>query len=102
MKTSETEIALDSLKNIAQREKYFEAIKTDYNSLLAKVSHDKKQDLAKNKDEILKYLESEIASRYYFQRGRIENSLRTDNELDKSLVYLEQPAEYKSILKKTK
>jgi carboxyl-terminal processing protease len=96
---TETEIALDSLKSIAQREKYFEAIKGDFTSLQSKVSHDKKQDLIKHKTEIVHFLENEIVSRYYYQRGRIENNLKSDNDLAKALVYLEQPTEYKAILK---
>lgn len=99
---SETEIALDSLKNIATREKYFEAIKTDFGSLQTKVTHDKQQDLLKHKTEIAKLLENEIVSRYYFLRGRIEHSLRSDNDIAKALSLLSEPSNYQALLQPKK
>jgi carboxyl-terminal processing protease len=95
---TETEIALDSLKAVATREKYFEAAKLDFNNLSTKVSHDKKQDLLKHETEITRLLENEIVSRYYYLRGRIENSLRTDDELKKALSIMDQPTQYQALL----
>jgi carboxyl-terminal processing protease len=95
---TETEIALDSLKAVATREKYFEAAKLDFNNLSTKVSHDKKQDLLKHETEITRLLENEIVSRYYYLRGRIENSLRTDDELKKALNIMDQPTQYQALL----
>ncbi len=99
---TETEIALDSLKAVATREKYFEAAKTDFNNLTVKVSHDKKQDLLKHEAEITRLLENEIVSRYYYLRGRIENSLKTDDELKKALNIIEQPTQYQALLQTKK
>lgn len=95
---TETEIGLDSLKQIAIREKYYDGAKAEFTALQAKVSHDKKQDLVKHKDEVTRFLESEISSRYYYLRGRIENSLKTDNDVNKALAILGQPAQYKALL----
>lgn len=99
---TETEIALDSLKQIASREQYFEGMKAEYASLTSKVSHDKKQDLLKHKDEVTEFLESEIASRYYYMRGRIESQLKKDKDLEKALTVIEQPAQYQSLLQPKK
>lgn len=95
---TETETVLDSLKSIAIREKYYDAIKTDYTALQSKVSHDKKQDLLKHKEEITGILEGEIVSRYYYQKGRIENSLKKDKELAKALDVIDQPIQYQALL----
>lgn len=95
---TETEIALDSFKQAATRDKSFDAVKGEYNALLTKVSHDKKQDLAKHKAEVMRILENEIISRYYYLRGRIENSMRTDEDVQKALSLLEQPAQYQALL----
>jgi carboxyl-terminal processing protease len=95
---SETEIALDSLKEIAAREKYFDAIKADYGTMQTKLSHDKKQDLYKHEEEISHFLENEIISRYYFLRGRIENSLKSDDDVKSALTILDQPAKYQALL----
>ena len=51
-----------------------------------------------NKEEIKKLLESEIVSRYYFMRGRIEQSFRYDNDLDKAIYYLDQPSQLQLML----
>ena len=95
---SETEVALDSLKNIATREKYFDAMKGEFANLQSKVAHDKQQDLLKHKDEVKRLLENEIVSRYYYMRGRIEQSLRTDNDLARAVGLIGQPGEYQALL----
>ncbi|WP_276133244.1 S41 family peptidase [Polluticoccus soli] len=95
---SETEIALDSLKEVAVREKYFEAMKPEYAAVQNKLTHDKKQDLMKHQDEISRFLENEIISRYYFLRGRIEHSLRSDDDLKKAIALIEQPTQYQALL----
>ena len=99
---SETEVSLDSLKAIATREKYFDAIKNEFSSLQTKVAHDKAQDIQKHKAEIKKLLENEIVSRYYYLRGRIENSLASDNDLNKAIELIEQPAKYQALLQPKK
>jgi carboxyl-terminal processing protease len=97
-----TEETLDSLQQIATREKYYDAAKAEFAALRAKVSHDKKQDLQKNHTEVKEMLESEIISRYYFQRGRIAHSLRDDQELAKALSVLTSPAQYTALLQPKK
>jgi carboxyl-terminal processing protease len=97
---TETDIALDSLKSAATREMYYDAIKTDLSALQVKVAHDKQQDLLKRKSEITRLLENEIVSRYYYQKGRIEQSLRTDNDVEKALALISQPSQYGSYLQK--
>lgn len=99
---TETEIMLDSLKSIAIQEKYFDGMKSEYTALAGKVSHDKKQDLLKHKDEVISALENEIVSRYYYKRGRIENNMKTDNDLEKALSIIAQPAQYGSLLQAKK
>ncbi len=84
---------------MAVKEKYYEDSKKEFESLKAKLSHDKKQDLLKNKDNVRYMLENEIVSRYYFTRGRIAQNLQHDKELDKAIAILNQPTEYKAILK---
>lgn len=95
---TDAEIALDSFKQITTRNKSFDALKTEYNALLAKASHDKKQDLQKNKKEITRLLQSEIITRYYYIRGRIENGLKDDEDFNKAISILTQPVQYQALL----
>ena len=96
---TETEIGLDSLQRMAVREKYFDDAKDQFEALRARLSHDKKQDLLKHKDQVKHMLENEIASRYYFVRGRIAQGLQYDKELDKALGLITHPDEYQAVLK---
>jgi carboxyl-terminal processing protease len=96
---TETEEALDSLVAIAKREKYHDGAKNEFTSLQLKVSHDKKQDLAKNQKEVKDLLENEIISRYYFLRGRIAQSLKNDEDLKKALSVINDSKQYEALLK---
>lgn len=97
-----TEEDFDSLKANAVREKYYDAAKTEFAALQAKISHDKKQDLLKHQAEVTRLLESEIVSRYYYQKGRIEQSLRNDDDLAKAVNLLNQPTQYEALLQPKK
>jgi carboxyl-terminal processing protease len=97
---SDSEQLLASLKETAEKEKYFDNVKNEYNALAAKLSHDKKQDLIKNKKEVMTLLTNEIVSRYYFQRGRVINKMKNDDkDLQKALQLLSDMKNYKSLLK---
>ena len=97
---TETEEELDSLKAVAQREKMYDGLKGELLALQSKLAHDKKQDIQKHKDEIKHLLEAEIVSRYYFHRGRIAQSIKTDPEVNKALEILGDQAGYQKLLQK--
>ncbi len=96
--TTKTEEALKLLQKNAESEKYIDAIQSDYDVIKNKISHDKDQDLVKNKDEIMKLLQQEIVARYYFQNGRILNALQNDPEVLKAIDVINDQALYNSTL----
>jgi len=96
---TETEEGLDSLKKMAIKEKYYDDAKDQFEALKTKLSHDKKQDLMKHKEQVKHMLENEIASRYYFVRGRIAQGLQYDKELDEALALINNTNDYQAILK---
>lgn len=96
---TETEIVLDSLKETAMREEYFDEIKPAYEQLTKKLSHDKQQDLIKHKKQISFFLESEIVSRYYYLGGRIAHGLAIDKDVEKAVNLLQKPTDYNALLK---
>ena len=73
-------------------------IGADIDALQNKITHNKKDDLIKNKAEIKQYLEEEIASRYYFQNGRLEASMKDDAEVTEAVAILNSPDRYNKIL----
>ncbi|HEX7365738.1 MAG TPA: S41 family peptidase [Pelobium sp.] len=87
-----TEKSLADLKSYAESDKKWEAIKTDFEALKSKVSTSKAADLFTYKPEIKRVLESEIAQRYYFEKGRTLNSFQYDTELKKAIELLDNSA----------
>jgi carboxyl-terminal processing protease len=96
--STRSEKTLDDLKAIAEKEKSFDGAKSEYESLKAKIKHNKKEDLTKFKPEIKNLLEEEIASRYYFQKGRIMATLKNDLDVTQALDVLNSEIKYKDIL----
>lgn len=99
---TETEELLDSVRKTAVREKYYDEAAKEFEALKGKISHDKKQDLLKHKEQVKYLLENEIVSRYYFTRGRSAQSLLHDKELDKALTLINDPSSYKALLQPKK
>ncbi|MGV3505303.1 MAG: S41 family peptidase [Adhaeribacter sp.] len=97
--TTRSEKNLQELKAIAIKEKYFEDIKQEYAVLERKLQQHKKDDLIRYKEEIREILEEEIASRYYFQSGKLEASFKSDIELKEALRVLSDKKLYATILK---
>jgi carboxyl-terminal processing protease len=98
---TKSEVELLELRNNAEKEKYFSDIKNEYDALVAKMEANKKDDLVKHREEIKKYLEEEIASRYFFQKGRIEYSLKNDNDLKEAVRLVTDLNKVKIILTTT-
>ncbi len=95
---TKTEEALAKFKETAEKENYFDAVKNDYNMVQKSLSHDKTQDLLKNKKEIIRLLQDEIVTRYYFQRGRYQNQMRDDDEVKEAISVLGNPVRYNNLL----
>jgi carboxyl-terminal processing protease len=95
---AKSEDQLEELRKNTEEEKYFADISGEYNQLLEKIKHSKKDDLTKHKEEISSLLEEEIVGRYYFQKGRIEYSLNRDRDLKEAIALLAQPVKIKTIL----
>lgn len=96
--TTKTEKALEDFRNDAKADKSIDLIGADIDALKNKIAHNKKEDLVKYKAEIKQFLEEEIASRYYFQNGRLEASLKDDPELTEAFALLNDTEKYTKIL----
>jgi len=96
---SGTEKLLNDLLAEAKNENKLDLYRTEIDALNAKISASKKSDLYLFKDEIKKVLESEIVSRYYFQKGQTEHGLPNDLELNEAIKLFTNKTQLKSILK---
>lgn len=79
--STETEKLLKKLEKAAEKEKYVTDIESDFKNLENAIFKNKSKDLDIYKDQITRFLESEIVTRYYFQKGQIEQSLVKDEDI---------------------
>src|SRR5690554_2270658 len=94
---TESERLLEKLEETAKKEKYYDGAEEEYADLKLKIAEDKEDDLDKFSDQIKQLLENEIVSRYYYQDGRIEQSLNDDEDVQKALEIINGAA-YNEIL----
>jgi carboxyl-terminal processing protease len=97
--STKSEKALEELKDNAIKEKYFDNFKTEFDALKSKMMHNKKADLEKYKTEITTLIEEEIASRYYYQNGRIQATFASDTDIKKAIELLSNKTAYTALLK---
>ena len=98
---TETEKAFEVLKNKSEKENYFAEIQDKYENLFQEFEINKKNDLIRNKEIIKEILSEEIASRYFYQEGRIRTSLNFDKEVQEAIIYLSKQDMYNSVLSVT-
>ena len=96
--TTKCEETLDKLRKYAEDEKYFESIKTEFETLSQKVKENKQNDIEMHKDEIKRVLLFEIISRYYYQKGKIISSFSDDKDIAKAIEIIEEQDSYLAIL----
>jgi carboxyl-terminal processing protease len=97
---TDSEKLLNQLDETASKEDYAESIKADIKSIKNKIITSKKNDLQKHKDEIIRRIEKEIVSRYYYRKGAIQIGLRNDREIKEAIAVLNDAPRYESLLKK--
>lgn len=96
-----TETILNDLKTEAEKEQKMTEIKPEYEVLKSKVSFSKKNDLTQFRAEIQRVLEAEIIGRYYFEKGRLENNFKYDNDIAKALTVIADKNVLAAVLKGT-
>jgi len=93
-----SEKSLEKLKKIAEKEDYLDDINAELEALETKLMHNKNEDLQNHRDEISEMLKLEIASRYYYQKGRIIANLQSDPEVEKAIELINDKKNYSGIL----
>lgn len=96
--TTDSQELLEQLKEVAKDEKYLAESETEFNNLLNKLTPNLENDLNRYQLEIKELLENEIISRYYYQKGRVEASLKHDSYIDEALKVLNNKEKYQQIL----
>ena len=73
-------------------------ITPDIDALKFKIKSSQQGQVEKHKEVILDLIETEIASRYYYQNGKIQMNLKNDMEIDEAVELIRDPERYKSLL----
>ncbi|MDC1188590.1 S41 family peptidase [Flavobacteriales bacterium] len=89
---------LKALKKSAEKDSILVDIASEIKLIEDKIILKKKLDLNKFKSQIKGFLEIEIASRFFFQVGKIESSLGNDLFVDEAVEILTNKDRYTSIL----
>ena len=97
--TSQTQKYYNELFEMAKIEGLDEVAKAEFASLKEKLLPDVRKNITDNKDEIAELLSLEIIKRYYFQKGEVEFSLRTDKALKTALEKMNDTVAMSEILK---
>lgn len=95
---TKVEKSLDEMTKQSKQEKYYDAMKAQLEQMKKVITQDKENDLVKFKAQIIEYLEEEIASRYYLQKGIIEASFDSDNDIQAAIEVLNNKTKYNTIL----
>ncbi|MFT3752945.1 MAG: S41 family peptidase [Paludibacter sp.] len=98
--TTQTEKYYNELLEVAKYESLDTRAKAEFEALKAKLMPDISKSIEENKDDIADLLSLEIIKRYYYQKGEIQYSLRTDKDLKVALDLLKTNDSYSKILAK--
>ncbi|MGZ3884799.1 MAG: S41 family peptidase, partial [Bacteroidia bacterium] len=70
----------------------------EFEALANRMQTSKKDDLSQFRNDIKQYLEVEIASRYYYEKGKIEQGLKNDPEVKVAIDVLNGAGKVQAIL----
>jgi len=96
--TTQTEKSFNALLEMAQFEGLDKSAKDEFAALKAKLLPDVMKNIQDTKKEVSELLSLEIIKRYYYQKGEIQYSLRTDKDLKVALDILKPDGKYLKIL----
>ena len=91
---------VENIIRLAKFEGYYNDAKPQLEALKEKLQHNVAHDLEYSKTFISNLLANDIVQAYYFQEGGIVHSLQQDKQWKKAVELLNNPKEYKDLLKK--
>ena len=94
----QSEKALAALKEVAEFEGYTANAAAEFAALEKKLSHDLDRDFDIFKEDICQLLADELVTRYYYQRGSIIQSIKSDSTIMRARKLLTDEPAYKQLL----
>ena len=96
--TTQTEKSYNALLEMAQYEGLDKRAKDEFTALKTMLMPDITKNIEENKAEVTELLSLEIIKRYFYQKGEIQYSLRTDKDLKVAVTLLSPEGKYAKIL----
>jgi carboxyl-terminal processing protease len=93
-----TEKGVEALRKKAEKDDLLEQILTEIDLIEQKLINKKREQIYQEKKQIKKLLEVEIATRFYFQKGKIQNQLSGDPDIEEALKVLSEKVRYQTLL----
>lgn len=88
-----------ALRKAADNEGYMnDSVKAQIDRLEGMLKHNLDHDLDNNRKDIEGLIAGEILKRYYFEKGQVIQSLKSDPGIDSVVVLINDPVRYKAIL----
>ena len=88
-----TERVIKDLREVAQQEKYDFAIEQQLTAMEDALKRVKEDDVYNHREEISEMLKAEILTRYYYDQGRLQGSLKSDKVLLRAIEVLKNNTE---------
>ncbi len=93
-----TEKGVEALRKKAKKDDLLEQISTEIDLIQQKLINKKREQIYQEKKQIKKLLEVEIATRFYLQKGKIQNELSGDPDIEEALKVLSEKVRYQTLL----
>jgi carboxyl-terminal processing protease len=93
-----SEKVLKSFRKKAEEEDLIGEIVSEIELIEKKLTKKKKEQIIQQKLQLKKLLEVEISTRFYLQKGKIQNKLSDDPDIDEALKILSEKERYISLL----
>ena len=90
--------AEEAARKVAEEENYMDNLKQQIDQLEKTYKEAKKEDLMRNRSEVSELLQDAILVHYYYRKGCIESSLRSDPDVKKAVEILSNSEEYRRLL----
>lgn len=99
---TDKEKLFDALVEKAKKDSTYEAAKQQYDALQMALFRCQDEELDNNKEEVIRLISTDLAQRYYFQKGASEENLKYDKETKRASDILRDRKAYDSILSTSK
>ena len=95
---TQAELEIEELEDALKDSSLASSSKAKLDQLRSEIETEKSVAIDKEKENIINIIEKEIATRYYFQKGKVQQQLLDDSEVKSAVALLRDTDQYTKIL----